>query len=254
MILITVSLFTLLSLSNAGLLRFDFRIVNGEDAKEGEIPYQVSLQNQGSSFHFCGGSVLNENYVITAAHCVEGKTAPSIKVIAGTINLTAPKSEHNVKKIIIHEKYDKADSWKNDIALLKVDKSFVKSQQISFVPLPPKNQVVKANDKGVVSGWGRLWQGGPTTVHLQRVNIMIADQGYCKYTYKGIKNIYDSQICAYDPSVGKGPCHGDSGGPLIVNGRLTGVVSWLWGCGNTYAPAVFTRVSAYIKWIKWNAV
>nr|XP_034195401.1 chymotrypsin-2-like [Osmia lignaria] len=254
MILITLSLFTLLSLSNAGLLRFDPRIVNGEDAKEGEFPYQVSLQNKDSSFHFCGGSVLNENYVITAAHCVEGKTAASIKVIAGTINLAAQKSEYNVKKIIIHEKYDEADSWKNDIALLKVDKSFVKSQQVAFVPLPPKNQVVKANDKAVVSGWGRLWQGGPTTVHLQRVNIMIADQEYCKYTYKGSQNIYDSQICAYDPSVGKGPCHGDSGGPLIVNGRLTGLVSWLRGCGNTYSPAVFTRVSAYIEWIKSNAV
>ncbi|XP_034195404.2 chymotrypsin-2-like [Osmia lignaria lignaria] len=254
MLLTTLSIFTLLSLSNAGLLRFDPRIVNGEDAKEGEIPYQVSLQNKDSSFHFCGGSVLNENYVITAAHCVESKTAVGIKVIAGTINLTTPKSEHNVKKIIIHEKYNPNDSWKNDIALLKVEKPFVKSEQIAFVPLPPKNQVVKANDKAVVSGWGRLWHGGPTTVHLQRVNIMIADQEYCKNIYKGSQNVYDSQVCAYESGVEKGPCHGDSGGPLTVNGRLTGLASWLRSCGNTSSPTVFTRVSAYIEWIKSNAV
>ncbi|XP_034195399.1 chymotrypsin-2-like [Osmia lignaria lignaria] len=254
MLLTTLSLFTLLSLSNAGVLRFDPRIVNGEDAKVGEIPYQVSLQNKDNSFHFCGGSVLNENYVITAAHCVIGKTAASIKVIAGTINLAAQKSEYNVKNIIIHEKYNPNDSWKNDIALLKVEKPFVKSEQIAFVPLPPKDQVVKANDKAVVSGWGRLSQGGPTTVHLQRVNIMIADQEYCKYSYKGSQNVYDSQVCAYDPRVGKGSCHGDSGGPLTVNGRLTGLVSWSRGCADTYSPAVFTRVSAYIEWIKSNAV
>ncbi|XP_029050356.2 chymotrypsin-2-like [Osmia bicornis bicornis] len=254
MLLTTLSLFTLLSLSNAGLLRFDPRIVNGEDAKVGEIPYQVSLQNKDSSFHFCGGSVLNENYVITAAHCVDGKTAPNIKVIAGTINLTAQKSEHNVMKIIIHEKYNKTDSWKNDIALLKVETPFVKSGQTAFVSLPPKNQLVKANDKAVVSGWGRLWLDGPRTVRLQRVTILIADQEFCKYTYKGSQNIYDSQVCAYDPTVKKGACKGDSGGPLTVNGILTGLVSWSRGCARTEYPSVYTRVSAHIDWITSHAV
>ncbi|XP_029050344.2 trypsin-1-like [Osmia bicornis bicornis] len=254
MLLTTLSLFTLLSLTNAGVLRFDPRIVNGEDARVGEIPYQVSLQNKGNSFHFCGGSVLNENYVITAAHCVSAKTAPNIKVIVGTIDLTAPKSEHNVMKIIIHEKYNKDDSWKNDIALLKVEKPFVKSKQIAFVPLPPKDQLVKANDKAVVSGWGTLRLDGPTPVHLQRVNILIADQEYCKNTYKGSQNIYDSHVCAYDPSVEKGSCNGDSGGPLTVNGILTGLVSWSRGCARTDYPSVYTRVSAYIDWIKSHAV
>ncbi|XP_017888643.1 chymotrypsin-2-like, partial [Ceratina calcarata] len=239
-----------------GLLpKYDPRIVNGEAAKPGEIPYQVSLQMKSSSFHFCGGSVLNENYVITAAHCVEGQTAPKIKVVAGTIDLSKSGSEHNVQKIIIHEKYNPDDSWKNDIALLKVEKPFVKSPQISFVTLPSVSDVVHANDLATVSGWGRLWQGGPTTIYLQRVNILIADQQYCKLIYsKQHYNVYDSQVCAYDPTVQKGSCHGDSGGPLTVNGKLTGLVSWAMGCALTDYPTVYTRVASHLDWIKQNAI
>ncbi|XP_043515642.1 chymotrypsin-2-like [Frieseomelitta varia] len=256
MFVTTLTLFALFALSSGGLLsRYDPRIVNGENAKEGEIPYQVSLQNKDSSFHFCGGSVLNENYVITAAHCTVGKTPGSIKVVAGTINLTKLGSEHPVTNIIIHENYNAADSWRNDISLLKVSKKFVKSNVISFVPLPSPSDVIKTNDVAVVSGWGRLRQGGPTTVNLQRVNILIADQEYCKYIYNKMHyNVYDTQVCAYDPKVEKGSCNGDSGGPLTVNGKLVGLVSWAMGCALTDYPTVYTRVSSHLNWIKDHAV
>ncbi|KAK9300704.1 hypothetical protein QLX08_006729 [Tetragonisca angustula] len=256
MFVTTLTLFALFALSSGGFLpRYDPRIVNGENAKEGEIPYQVSLQNKDSSFHFCGGSVLNENYVITAAHCTKGRTPDSIKVVAGTINLTKLGSEHPVANIIIHENYNAADSWRNDISLLKVSKKFVKSKVISFVPLPSPSDVIKTNDVAVVSGWGRLRQGGPTTVNLQRVNILIADQEYCKHIYnKAHYNVYDTQVCAYDPKVEKGSCNGDSGGPLTVNGKLVGLVSWAMGCALTDYPTVYTRVSSHLNWIKAHAV
>ncbi|XP_076647194.1 trypsin-1-like [Halictus rubicundus] len=256
MILSTLSIFTLLAVSNAAILPwFDPRIVNGEDAKEGEIPYQVSLQNIDSSFHFCGGSVLNENYVITASHCVDGRDPSGIKVVAGTINLSKPNVERNVVKIIMHEQYNSRDSWKNDIALLKVEKPFSRSKLISFVPLASANDAVQPNSMATVSGWGRLRQGGPTTIHLQRVNILIASQDYCKLMYNKIGyNIYDSHVCAYDPKVEKGSCNGDSGGPLTVNGKLVGLVSWAMGCALTDYPTVYTRVTSHLDWIKANAV
>ncbi|XP_076301532.1 chymotrypsin-2-like [Lasioglossum baleicum] len=234
---------------------FDPRIVNGEDAKEGDIPYQVSLQNKGSDFHFCGGSVLSENYVITAAHCVEGKNPSGIKVVAGTINLSKPNVERDIVKIITHENYNSRDSWKNDIALLKVEKPFSKSKLISFVPLPSANDVIQPNSQATVSGWGRLRQGGPTTIHLQRVNILIANQDYCKLMYnKAGYNIFESHVCAYDPKVEKGSCNGDSGGPLTVNGKIVGLVSWAMGCALTDYPTVYTRVASHLNWIKANAV
>ncbi|KAG7197994.1 hypothetical protein KM043_016219 [Ampulex compressa] len=249
-------LLALVAFSEAAVLQFnDPRIVNGRDAKPGEIPYQVSLQRIASSMHFCGGSILNENYVITAAHCVAGNSPSALKVIAGTIDLRKPRSEHFVAAIIVHEEYNPADSWKNDVALLKVKTPFVKTQHVSFVTLPEADMVVNANDVAVVSGWGNLFQGGPTSVRLQRVNIYIAHQEYCKYMYKQMYyNVYDSQVCAFDPTVQKGSCHGDSGGPLTVQGTLIGLVSWARGCALTDYPTVYTRVSSHLEWIYTHAV
>ncbi|XP_077256103.1 chymotrypsin-2-like isoform X1 [Temnothorax americanus] len=243
----------LLAFSHAGVLPFfDPRIVNGEDAKVGEIPYQISLQTKYHSFHFCGGSILSDKFVITAAHCVQGRSPTDIKVVAATINLTdREKLEHDVEKIIIHEEYNSANSYINDIALLKVKQPFVKSYKVGHVPLPPKGHTVKANDVAVVSGWGRLWQGGPTTTKLQRVNILIADQGYCKLMYNNMgMNVFPTQVCAYHPETEKGSCHGDSGGPLTVGGKLVGLVSWANGCASTSYPTVYTRVVSYLDWIQ----
>ncbi|XP_014486729.1 PREDICTED: chymotrypsin-2-like [Dinoponera quadriceps] len=257
MALTALSLLSLLALSQAKVIQpfLDPRIVNGEDAKPGEIPYQVSLQNKGSNFHFCGGSVLNDNYVITAAHCVDGKQPGSLQVIAGTINLNNPKSKHEVEQIIVHKEYNPSNSWRNDIALLKVKTPFVTSADISHIPLPPKGHVVNAEDVAVVSGWGRLWESGPTTEKLQRVNIQIADQDSCKRKYNAMGyNVHATQVCAYDPTTSKGSCNGDSGGPLTVGGKLVGLVSWAYGCASTNYPTVYTRVVSFLDWINANAV
>lgn len=256
MALAALSLLALLAVSQAATLqKFDERIVNGEDAQPGEIPYQVSLQTSDSSFHFCGGSVLNTNYVITAAHCVEGKHAYEIKVVAGTIDYYKPGSSHAVQEIIVHEQYNPSDSWKNDIALLKVKTPFVKSAHLDFVPLPSEGDYAKGNSVAVVSGWGRLWSGGATTNKLQRVNIMIAEQKYCKDMYdKMYYNIYETQVCAYDPISEKGSCNGDSGGPLTVDGKLAGLVSWARDCALVDYPTVYTRVTSYLSWIQQHAV
>ncbi|XP_012529670.2 chymotrypsin-2 [Monomorium pharaonis] len=249
-------LLSFLIFSHAGVLPlFDNRIVNGEDTKLGEIPYQVSLQTEYSSFHFCGGSILNDNYVITAAHCVDDKDANDIKVVADTIDLNKPKSQHKVTKIIVHEEYDSSNSWINDIALLKVKIPFVISATVAYVSLLPKDYVVKANDIAVASGWGDIVENGPSTNKLQRVNILIADQESCRSIYKKEGyNVYPTQICAYDPSVEKGICNGDSGGPLTVNGKLIGLVSWSLGCAKIKYPAVYTRVVSYLDWIENNAI
>ncbi|XP_078042646.1 chymotrypsin-2-like [Augochlora pura] len=228
------------------------RIINGTVAKPGQIPYQVSLQT--ASNHFCGGSILNADYVITAAHCVVSKSPANITVVAGTVNLTRPNSVHYAEKIYYHDKYNASDSWVNDIALIKVKPRFVKTALISFVPLPSPSEVVKANDEAIVSGFGRLAYNGERTKLLHWVNITIASQNYCRDIYQGEENIYATHLCAYDPSAVRGHCKGDSGGPLMVRGKLAGLVSWSYNCAHTVYPSVYTRVSSYLDWIKKYAV
>ncbi|KAK0181219.1 hypothetical protein PV327_003521 [Microctonus hyperodae] len=251
-----IILFVVVAITQARMIpsTISGRIVNGEDAKPGEIPYQVSLQTLGS-FHFCGGSVLNKNYVITAAHCVVNQDVNTMKIVAATTDLTDPKSTHEVEKIIIHEKYDSYDSWRNDIALIKVKTEFVANSVLSFVPLPTPSQEIPAESVAVVSGWGRLWQGGSSPKVLQKTEIFIASQNYCekKYNEQGY-DIHSTHICAHDPVEETGSCHGDSGGPLTVEGKLVGLVSWAMGCAMTDYPTVYTRVPEYLDWIKAHAV
>ncbi|XP_043468491.1 chymotrypsin-2-like [Leptopilina heterotoma] len=244
----------LISFCNAGTLRSNYldpKIINGEDVKPGEIPYQVSLQKIAKNFHFCGGSILNEAFVITAAHCVVSKNASDIQVIAGTLKLSEPKSVHYVSQIIVHKFYNRTDSWRNDIALLRVKNRFILCNTIQKIPLPYYNMVIDAYEYAVVSGWGRLQYKGPRPDHMQRAQIRIADQNYCRAVYEDHGHfIYPTHICAYDPDIRKGSCKGDSGGPLTVKGFLVGLVSWSNGCAKTDYPTVYTRVPEYLDWIR----
>ncbi|KAL6257052.1 hypothetical protein P5V15_011987 [Pogonomyrmex californicus] len=232
------------------------KIVGGRLARRGEFPFQVSLQDIKTEHHFCGGSIINQNYVLTAAHCLTEKDIKEISVNVGTTDLTKPHSIYLVASSYIHEEYNASNSWINDIALLKLKTPFVFSSLVSPVPLPIQDQLVSDRAIGMVSGFGRLDLLGNSTKQLYVADIIIAKHKYCKDKYWDTSSIpiYPTQICAFDPVTRKGSCHGDSGGPLTVYGELIGIISWGSGCGDTKFPNVFTRVPSYINWINEHAV
>ncbi|XP_043262965.1 trypsin-like [Colletes gigas] len=256
MALAIISLFALLAVSDAAnTFTFIPRIIDGESVKLGEIPYQVSIQTNGSQYHFCGGSLLNTQYVLTAAHCVIDLAYP-IQVVAGIVNLDSRLSSvRPVETIILHENYNSRDSWINDIALLKVKTPFVLNKNISPVPLPEANEDVPTMTQAIVSGWGDIHMGGPESRQLLKADLYISNQTACENVYKSIGYaVRDTQICANDPKVEKGSCNGDSGGPLTVDGKIIGIVSWSMACALTDYPTVYTRVSSYLDWIESHAV
>ncbi|XP_011166745.1 chymotrypsin-2 [Solenopsis invicta] len=226
------------------------KIVGGNVAILGEIPYQVSLQIIKTEYHFCGGSIINRLYVLTAAHCMEGLNSKDISVNVGVIDLRKPHAVYLIESSYVHKGYNPRNSFVHDIALIKVKTPFVFSSLVRPVTLPEQNQIIHAGSYAIVSGFGRLSSGGRRSNLLYTANLLITNQSYCKKVYEPLKlYVHDTQICANEPSAVKGSCQGDSGGPLTVNGTLTGIVSWARGCGDPNYPTVYTRVPSYIDWI-----
>lgn len=223
-------------------------IVGGELVQGREYPGQVSIQFFG--MNSCGGSIINENYLLTAAHCC-GHPADQFNVYSGSNNIYEGGDQHLVSEIHVHEDYQENKSWVNDIAVMKVDPPITFGESTAPVSLPAKGQEIPAGSVATVVGWGRLAEGGLPPLDLRKVNVEITDHESCNATYasEGLP-IYDGQICAGTDDGNMGPCHGDSGGPLFIDGQVIGIVSWSRGCSEKGYPAVYTKVSDYTDWIE----
>lgn len=229
-------------------------IVGGENAKQGEFPYIVSLRSK-SYGHFCGGSLIKENWVLTAAHCVRGGSIDEVWI--GMLDQKDPTGVEKMKvaKVIAHEKYN-SSNMSNDFALIQL------AQNSSYKPVALNQTEIaisedEAADKimAITAGWGATKEssyGLPNM--LQKVSVPLVSTKVCndKTAYNG--QISDSMICAGLKQGGKDSCQGDSGGPLVVTNEagehvLAGVVSWGEGCARPNKYGVYAKVSSAIEWI-----
>ncbi|XP_069679950.1 trypsin-7-like [Periplaneta americana] len=222
-------------------LRSNGRIVGGTDADIANYPYQVSMQvNNG---HFCGGSIISTEWVVTAAHCVKDIPINVVSFRAGSSNQGTGGTVHPAEQITYNPNFSEQTA-DYDIAVAKVSVLFVFSntvQPIKFTSVaPPTGTPV------VVTGWGALYEDGPAPEVLQQVQINIVDFEECDSVYGGITQ---RMICAGVPQGGKGVCGGDSGGPLVANGSLVGVVSWGAFCAAKGYPQVFSDVAVLSSWV-----
>lgn len=229
------------------------RIVGGRETTIEEHPWQVSIQVLG--FHYCGGSIISKNVILTAGHCTVSYPAESMSVRVGSSQSALGGVLHEVAEIVCHENYKTSllGIPRNDIAVLKLKTTIELSKSAQPVSLYNLNETAIEGVLSTISGWGSLEEGGSTIDVLRTVDVPIVTKKDCSKAYWIWGGIPDGQICAAFPDGGKDTCQGDSGGPLVIAGRQAGVVSWGYGCARKRYPGVYTEIASFRNWIKENA-
>jgi trypsin len=223
-------------------------IVGGTVAAAGEYPFIVSLQSTSGS-HFCGGTLVNGNTVVTAAHCSVGQSAGSVQIRAGTLTRNAGGTVARVSRIVVHPSYS-ASTYSNDVAVWKLSTTIPTSSTISYASLAASGSDPAAGSAASVAGWGTTSSGGSSLpVELRRVDVPIISRSACQSQY-GTSAITSTMVCAGLNTGGKDSCQGDSGGPLVnASKQLIGIVSWGNGCALANYAGVYARVGALRTWI-----
>uniref|UniRef100_A0A672RP68 Transmembrane protease serine 9-like n=2 Tax=Sinocyclocheilus grahami TaxID=75366 RepID=A0A672RP68_SINGR len=241
-------------LNECGRAPLNTKIVGGQNASAGAWPWQASLHRAGS--HFCGGSLINNEWVLTAAHCFANTSRSDLIVYLGRQTqegANANEVSRNVSEIIKHPDYNSITE-DNDITLLRLSSPVTFTDNIRPVCLASANSTFFKSTVSWVTGWGNIRTGAslPSPQILQEVDVPVVGNRQCKCLY-GVSTITDNMLCAGPLEGGKDSCQGDSGGPLVSKQDSvwvqSGVVSFGNGCALPNLPGVYARVSKYQKWI-----
>ncbi|XP_073822133.1 phaedra 1 [Musca autumnalis] len=238
------------------------RVVGGTNAAANSAPFIVSIQYNG--VHYCAGSILNLNWIVTAAHCLTSSSSQVMgsTLVAGSINVAGTASTTQTRSIdyyVVNDLYT-GGTTPYDIGLVYTKTPFQWSSAVAPVTLPTSGTVPTGN--GILYGWGSTSTTNTATYPsiLQVATVPIISLASCESALgaKG-SDVHSTNLCTGPLTGGVGICTSDSGGPLvqIVNGQnvLIGIVSWgKLPCGQANSPSVFVQVSSFITWIAQNQV
>ncbi|XP_066038308.1 coagulation factor IX [Chamaea fasciata] len=239
------------------VLRTGTRVVGGSDSLKGEVPWQVLLVNS-EGLGFCGASIINEKWVVTAAHCLKPEYTHNLTAVAGEHDVRSDdhtEQRRKVVRLLPHPTYNASiNEYHNDIALLELDQPLTFNSYVTPICLGSHeftNTLLKQG-VGTVSGWGKQLFRGRQATTLQVLKVPFVDRPTCLKSTS--TTILKNMFCAGFPSGGRDTCEGDSGGPYTteIEGTwfLTGITSWGEECALPGKYGIYTRVSKYVKWIK----
>merc|ERR1719468_983568 len=198
---------------NCGIPNRSMRIVGGQETEVNELPWQVGLVSRNGKTPWCGGTLISDRHVLTAAHCTAGETTSSMKVLLGVHRIDDNSyTIMPIKKITDDPKYN-SNNFKYDYSILELAEPVTFSASIAPACLPSDTSKDFAGELATVSGWGTLTSGGNQPAVLHSVDVTVTTTAACKEAY-GNSQIGNMNICAADS--GKDSCQGDSGGPLVL--------------------------------------
>lgn len=221
------------------------RIVGGKQTRTESHPHVVYLADRDEE-QFCGGALIAETKVVTAAHCVAGASADRIRVVAGRDDVRSDSGTvARVRSIWIPDTYRSVTEG-SDVAVVHL------SRKLPYGTIAIADggdgSVYASGTMATVFGWGRTSETGESSNTLRSADVPVRADKVCANTYRDYKPA--EMVCAGYPGGGVDACQGDSGGPLIAGDRLIGVVSWGEGCARAGKPGVYTEIRAYADQIR----
>jgi trypsin len=223
------------------------RIVGGTAVPSGGRPFQVVLlRNNG---FVCGGSLINAQTVLTAAHCIDGvENSGTTSVRYNTLTYASGGSVIACTRLVKHASYS-SSTIDYDYATCHLASAWAAGTNAAAVVLATAEP--SAGENLIVSGWGKLSGTGSVSATLQQVTLAYITNAACQQQYNGINTVSARMVCGY--TAGKSACNGDSGGPLTrADGTQIGIVSWGMSSCSGY-PTVFAHVVNQRTWILNNS-
>ncbi|XP_058616099.1 granzyme-like protein 2 [Onychostoma macrolepis] len=226
--------------------RVNVGIVNGTEVKPHSRPYMVSVQKNW--LHICGGFLISDEFVLTAAHC--RKNSETLTVVVGAHDLKN-KTEGSVcirvKSYHQHPDFTE-EPVMNDIMLLRLEKKVTQNEKVNWISISIKEEEIEVHSVCSVAGWGRLHNGSLSN-RLMETHVKIMNNTKCENKWGKDEYSASQMMCTYGNG---GSCTGDSGGPLVCGETAVGVTSF--GdpnlCNSPELPEVYMKVSAYLLWIQ----
>jgi len=251
------------------------RIVGGQTSQSGEWPWLVTMQlarNDSTYYeHLCGGSLIDRQWILTAAHCFESLWADFLtndpafwRMRMGEHHMFESDDsqvELDTDKIILHPSRSPPETFNYDIALVKLASPVQLNERVNVICLPTATEVFPTGTSCLTAGWGHMEESGVVSSVVNHVSVPIVDQVLCNQLYSNISQkikltISDDMMCAGLTEGGRDACQYDSGGPLVYYDHeeqrwlLIGVVSTGYGCARAGFPGIYTKVSEFIPWIE----
>ncbi|XP_050950130.1 granzyme B(G,H) [Labeo rohita] len=205
----------------------------------------VSIQKNGQ--HICGGFLISDEFVLTAAHC--RNKSEIFTVVVGAHNRRNMKEgavRIEVKTYYRHLDFSE-NPFRNDLMLLRLKRKVQKNKNVKWISIPKTEEDVKENSVCSVAGWGSLVTNGTSSPVLMETNVRIMSNAKCKNSW-GSTFLAAQMMCVYGYG---GSCEGDSGGPLVCGDIAVGVTSFFYEelCNSPQYPNVYTKISAFLPWI-----